>query len=584
MPTTEASLYIAVYAVTIVVTVGTSYIAWQRQALTAARVLTVLLAAAATWSLSIIGLILTDSAAVYWGLLVVIVACGGIAATGWVLFATDFTDSWPTSIPRTVAFLSVEPVAAVVATAATVGTDLTYVVSQTGDVGPTGFALEFGPIFVFHVAYSYAIFSVGIALVLRFVAQARDVFRRQAVALAVAALPPFVSHVLFFLDVVPVDVTPVGFTVTGVVLLFATTRMGLMDMTPVARDKVVQTIREAVFVLDYRDRVVDVNPRGAELLGTDQADLVGRPLDDVVASMPGYREEIERIIEDGGGKMTVSTDGELRDLSVQMSPLHDRHDRLAGKVFVARDVTAQKRRQRELERQNEQLDRFASVVSHDLRNPLSVASGRARLAAETGDASHAEAATDALNRMEDIIEDILTLAREGQTIDQTERVSLASVAEDAWNHVDTADATLTVTTDRTIDADPARLQRLFENLFRNCIEHGDAAVAVTVGDTEKGGLYVADDGPGIPPEERDTVLDHGYTTSSDGTGLCLAIVASIAQAHGWEVEVTESERGGARFEMLNAAPVADIEEPDEGDLSLFRDDDGNEAARRASDG
>ena len=301
--------------------------------------------------------------------------------------------------------------------------------------------------------------------------------------------------------------------------------------------------------------------------------------------MPGYREEIARIIEDRGGEMTVSMGGELRDLSVQMSPLYDRHDRLAGRVFVARDVTAQKRRQRELERKNEQLDRFASVVSHDLRNPLNVASGRARLAAETGEASHAEAVTDALDRMEDIIDDILTLAREGQTIDETERVSLASVAEDAWDHVDTAEATLSVTTNRTVDADPARLQRLFENLFRNCIEHGGADVAVTVGDTETDdGFYVADDGPGIPPAERDTVLEHGYTTASDGTGLGLAIVASIAQAHGWEVEVTESERGGAQFDVLNAAPVADIEEPDEGDLSLFRDDDGSEATRQAGDG
>jgi PAS domain S-box-containing protein len=572
------------YAVAIAVTVGTSYIAWQRQALTAARILTVLLVAAATWSLCIIGLILTDSAAVYWGLLVVVIATGGISVTGWVLFAIDYTDSWPTSVRHTVALLSVEPVVAVVATAATVGTDLTYVVSQTGDVGPTGFALGFGPIFVLHVVYSYAVFSVGIALVFRFVARSRDVFRQQATALAVAALPPFAAHVLFFVGVIPIDVTPVGFTLTGVVLLFATRRMGLMDVTPVARDEVVQTIHEAVFVLDYRDRIVDVNPRGAELLGTDRADLVGRPLDEVVASMPGYREEIARIIEDRGGEMTVSMGGELRDLSVQMSPLYDRHDRLAGRVFVARDVTAQKRRQRELERKNEQLDRFASVVSHDLRNPLNVASGRARLAAETGEASHAEAVTDALDRMEDIIDDILTLAREGQTIDETERVSLASVAENAWDHVDTAEATLSVTTDRTVDADPARLQRLFENLFRNCIEHGGADVAVTVGDTAtEDGFYVADDGPGIPPEERDTVLEHGYTRASDGTGLGLAIVDSIAQAHGWKVEVTESDRGGAQFEVLNAVPVAEVEKPDDGGLSLFRDDDG-EAARQAGDG
>jgi Signal transduction histidine kinase len=63
------------------------------------------------------------------------------------------------------------------------------------------------------------------------------------------------------------------------------------------------------------------------------------------------------------------------------------------------------------------------------------------------------------------------------------------------------------------------------------------------------GFYLADDGPGIPEEDRDRVLDRGYSTTADGTGLGLAIVATVAEAHGWTVSVTDSIGGGARFEF-----------------------------------
>jgi signal transduction histidine kinase len=76
------------------------------------------------------------------------------------------------------------------------------------------------------------------------------------------------------------------------------------------------------------------------------------------------------------------------------------------------------------------------------------------------------------------------------------------------------------------------------------------AVAVTVGDLPDGaGFYVADDGPGIPPEQRDAVLDPGVSSTAGGTGFGLAIVRRIAGAHGWDVTVTESETGGARIEF-----------------------------------
>jgi signal transduction histidine kinase len=135
-------------------------------------------------------------------------------------------------------------------------------------------------------------------------------------------------------------------------------------------------------------------------------------------------------------------------------------------------------------------------------------------------------------------------------VKETQRVSLSSIAEQCWSMVETGEADLVIESDRTFMADPDRLQRLFENLFRNAIEHAGPEVTVTVGAlSDPPGFFVADDGPGIPEEKRDEVFESGYSTGESGTGFGLAIVQEIADAHGWRLSVTESADQGARFEI-----------------------------------
>jgi len=234
-----------------------------------------------------------------------------------------------------------------------------------------------------------------------------------------------------------------------------------------------------------------------------------------------------------------------------------------GTMVTIEDVTEAERSRRELERQTERLDRFASVVAHDLRNPLNVAEGRLDLLREemerndpTGteaaeSTEHLEAAADALDRMETLIDDLLTLARQGQDIDEVEAVAIGDLASDCWTTVESQDASLAVQSSPTIDADPDRVRQLLENLFRNGIEHGGEDVTITVGALESAdGFFVEDDGPGIPEEDRDEVFEAGMTTNTDGTGFGLAIVSEIVEAHGWSIAVTAASNGGARFEII----------------------------------
>lgn len=205
---------------------------------------------------------------------------------------------------------------------------------------------------------------------------------------------------------------------------------------------------------------------------------------------------------------------------------------------------------RRLRHKTQRLDDFASIVSHDLRNPLNVAQGHVELARETGDLSRLDTVQEAHRRMETIIRDTLALARQGEDALTLEVVDLGAAATEAWNLVESGDAELEVSTERRIRADRSRLKSLFQNVFQNAIEHNTGPLTVRVGTLEPdAGFYVSDTGEGISPELRERVFEAGFTTADHGHGLGFAIIRAVAKAHGWSLTLTESEHGGACLEI-----------------------------------
>jgi len=311
------------------------------------------------------------------------------------------------------------------------------------------------------------------------------------------------------------------------------------------RGAVVDAVEDPLVVLDG-GVVLDANDAFREWFGAEEP--VGEPLAAVLGDWPALRE---RVASGEEGVVETETAAGSRCLEVRCSPVRDGGERV-GRLVHLHDETDRERQHDRLERENEQLDRFASVISHDLRNPLDVALGRTNVLKERVDdpevVGQLEEISDAHDRMRRIITDVLSLAREGEEIDTREAVGVGALAEEAWSTVATEDAALAVGVERTVHADRDRLAQAFENLFRNAVQHAGADVTVTVGDLEDG-FYVADDGPGIPPAERERVFEPGYTGSGSGTGLGLAIVENVVDAHGWRLAVTESAEGGARFEV-----------------------------------
>lgn len=312
---------------------------------------------------------------------------------------------------------------------------------------------------------------------------------------------------------------------------------------------------------DGKQIIEAVNSAFVSIFGASGAEVVGEQVEAVMAptrDCPAQRVEAD--VSDNVEVVRESVDGP-RPFLLRNVPIRTTDDSLQG-YLIYTDLSAQKEREQELQRKNERLDEFASILSHDLRNPLNIAQLYTEQELLGNDSEPLEKTADALDRIDQLITDVLTLTRSEQGIDPEPDVDLGRTARRAWETVDTGGSALEVTGQIDCTADRTQLKRLLENLFRNSVEHGDRAVTVRVEPLEDG-FAVEDNGPGIPPDQREKVFDSGYTSSGSNTGLGLAIVERIASTHDWSVTVTDGESGGARFEFRGTD--ARITQPTDGE-------------------
>ncbi|MDY6818082.1 MAG: PAS domain S-box protein [Halobacteriales archaeon] len=339
------------------------------------------------------------------------------------------------------------------------------------------------------------------------------------------------------------------------------TREQQLQETNQRLEAILNTVDAGIFLKDTNGRYQLFNDTARQTHGiTDDEEVIGRTARDLFPEETADQieahdrcvfEEAEPIRREE----TFHDDGESRTHLTIKSPIFDEDGDITGLCAVSTDITDRVQTREELQRQNERLDNFVSVVSHDLRNPLNVAKGRLDLLEAECSSEHLPPIRSAIARMAAIVGDTLELARQGQTIDTIESVALPELLDACWMTVENPDAELSIEEELIVRADPERLRSVFENLFANAVTHGGETVQVRVGRIENDGFYIADDGPGIPEDKRGMVFDPGHSTAEDGTGFGLAIVNEIVEAHGWEISIEESEEGGVRFEITGVEVI-----------------------------
>ncbi len=575
---------------------------WRRRGDALAVSLLVMLVAALEWSVAY-ALELTAGGLVtrqLWGDLKYVGIC--LLTPAWLAFVFYYIGRtrWPSRLIG--ALLAVEPLAVLVLLANDSTHDLVRFYRPGG--GPIA---EAGPLFWVHLAYTDLLLWAGTAVFVMASARLSRLYRRQSIVVFASVLLPWVANLLFNLGIGVfgrVDLSPFAFIVTAAVLVFGVFRFSLLDQRPVARSQIFETIQDPVLVLDPYGRVIDANPAAERLVGRQAAAAVGQPAARLLPALGDHA-----IGRAAGGEITVA--GRTYDLAIAALP--GRPGRRGGQLLVARDITDRRQAQQDLRaalgRERVATERlgvalaheqaaaerlrgldelksaFLQAVSHDLRTPLASVLGialtleRSRRALPTSDVDDLVGRLTAnARRLDRILGGLLDLDRLARGIvePRRERTDLgelvAAVVEQTRTDLVEDHPIFVDLTPLEIAVDPAKVERIVENLLVNASRHTPAGTPIWVRVDRSGSgalLTVADAGPGVPAEQRERIFQPFYrgpgeASHAPGSGVGLALVAQFAGLHGGRAWVEPRAGGGACFHVLlpdspdTAAPAASM--------------------------
>jgi signal transduction histidine kinase len=227
-------------------------------------------------------------------------------------------------------------------------------------------------------------------------------------------------------------------------------------------------------------------------------------------------------------------------------------------VFLARTLEEMRHA---LEDRDRQMQMMLSGIAHEVRNPLGGVELFAGLLQESlppeGEpARHVRRVQQELGHLKAVVEDFLSYARTPQI--QLQSISPRAMAEELVSLVGAElggkklTYQLAIGEDQHFQGEPVLLRRALLNLLQNAIQASPEGGPLRLGFERRDGAVqwlVEDGGPGVPEDKRDEVFKPFYTTRQKGTGLGLAFVRKIAEAHGGTIRVDRSPLGGARFEL-----------------------------------
>ncbi len=457
---------------------------------------------------------------------------------------------------------------------------------------------NYGLWFWIHSLAAYIVVMLALGLLVQVFVRSPGVYRRQSGLLIFSLLVPFFCNVLDLFRISPIpflDPTPFGMVIAGLGLLIAIFWFQTLEIMPVAREKIIQSMNDAVFVLDTQYRVLDINPAASELIGKKSAQIIGQRIskllpDDWLPITEGDSEVVE-------GQNVVALkikEPETIYFNVDISPLYDRENRLTGRIFVLHNITQLKKTEEQLqkakiiaEEASAAKSAFLANMSHELRTPLNAILGYSEILQEELDLAERDELISYMKRIEGagahllgLINDILDLSKieAGKMELHMESLDISSLIRDIASTIQPLmqknGNTLEICGDETLGwmwADITKLRQTLLNLLSNAAKftrQGQVTLEVFRGSqveasspaldrrppTPAGVIFrVKDTGIGMSAEQLNKLFqpfsqaDSSTTRQYGGTGLGLTISQRFCMMMGGTIEVESTLGEGSIF-------------------------------------
>jgi PAS domain S-box-containing protein len=452
---------------------------------------------------------------------------------------------------------------------------------RVASLGPSILQWSTGPLFWVYIVGTYGLMLAGIVLLVRSVRDANPLYRKQAAIMILALLPPTVFEILASADRLPEsfqDLALTAFAMSATIMAWGLNRYRILDVRPIARGEVVESMADAMVVIDNDDRLIDLNRSAGPLLTLHPERALGAP----AAESLRCGADVAALLRSGSlrGQIVVGQGAERRTYDASVQPIVVRGETSARMVLM-RDITERERAEEALHAANERLGILSSMTRHDLLNRLAVIDGYLALALKEKDPVKARAFMEKTERSSEAARSLLEFTAD------YERVGIKAPA---WLRVDEVFAhaaaqfsldtiSLSVHVEGLSVYADAMLEKVFYNLIDNTLRHGGQVSGISLGfeaHRDRLSLIYRDDGIGIPGREKPLIFLRGFGAN---TGLGLFLAREVLAITGIDI-VENGELGkGARFEMLVPGGGFRLETQAE-DIALGRDDAGKEDSTR----
>ena len=476
----------------------------------------------------------------------------------WFFFAAEYCDMGRNFIRRFEKFFFIEPVLSLLA----VNTNSLhwlyysgYYVETFGEVPIL--ILEHGPLFRLFYFISFSLSLLGVFFfVIKFI-RSSPALKPQLGILTFGAFLPILGNVLYVKDIGPfafIDPTAFSFAIAGLFFFWGTREEEFLNLVPIARENVIETMKDGYIVLDTEGNIADINPAALELAGKSRKSALGKGVKEIFRehtdsfSGHGWEEDFSREISMKNGSNQIFFD-------VNVSPIRF-EDRVEGRLVIIRDVTEAYLYGEALKEANKKINLMSSITRHDILNQVNVLSGYTELLSEmlSEDFKKDPKAGRYLNNLKKSIDTIhshilFTGAYQNLGVESPVWQSVRGTASEAAFAFSNSRVEFSMPEgDMEVYADPL-FQKAFYNLFDNALSHGESVSDISVTFREAGDIAVIevlDNGTGISPDMKEAIFDKSV---GKNTGLGLFLVKNIFSITGMEIRETGCEGKGARFEI-----------------------------------